>query len=169
MHLFRKKTLYNLNQQTLNLLLNRHDLRLELGALVDGDGAGDDRTRHAARTAQGLLGAHEHVRHVLVLAQQRQMEDDLERFGVRGHHDKLREATVQRLGGLVGAATQLLVVDRLLDQRHNLGREGLVRQRVGLRVHLLGLWGRLVRESEVRFYTFAVALRFFFCEILTRN
>uniref|UniRef100_A0A8D2MFF3 Meiotic double-stranded break formation protein 1 n=1 Tax=Zonotrichia albicollis TaxID=44394 RepID=A0A8D2MFF3_ZONAL len=42
-------------------------------ALLDGDGAGDDGPGNAARAAQGLLGAHEHVRHVLVLAQEREL------------------------------------------------------------------------------------------------
>ena len=35
----------------------------------------------------------------LVLSQQRQVEQDLNWLRVSGHHDKLRDATVQSLGG----------------------------------------------------------------------
>lgn len=77
--------------------MDRLDLRLELGALLYGDGGGDDGPRHATGAAQRLLGAHEHVRHVLVLAEERQVEDDLQRLRVRRHHDELGDASVQGL------------------------------------------------------------------------
>jgi hypothetical protein len=43
------------------------------------------------------LRGHEDVGHVLVLAQERQVQDDLDRLGVSGHDDQLRNAAVQRL------------------------------------------------------------------------
>ena len=70
------------------------------------------------------------------------MEQNLKRLRVRRHHDKLREAAVQRLGGLVGALFQLFVVGSLLHQVEDLGGESSVRQGVGLGVDLgFGLWG----------------------------
>ena len=83
-----------------------------------------------------LFRADEDVGHVLVLAEQRDVEQDLQRLRVGGEHDELGLAAVEGLGGLVGALAQLLVVDGLLHQVQDLGGERLVRQRVRLRVHL---------------------------------
>ena len=44
-----------------------------------------------------LFGAHEDVRHILVLAQKWKVQNDLERFCVGSHHDELRYASVQSL------------------------------------------------------------------------
>lgn len=87
------------DQQSLDGHLHRLNLRLELRAFLDGDGGGDDWPGHPARAPQGLLGAHKHVRDVLVLTQQRQMKDDLQRFSIGSHHDELRNATVQGFSG----------------------------------------------------------------------
>ena len=43
------------------------------------------------------------------------MEENLERLGVSREDDKLGDAAVEGLGGLVRALLQLLVVRRLLD------------------------------------------------------
>ena len=94
----------------------------------------DDRPTDATGTTESLLGPDEHVGHVLVLAQQRDVEQDLERLRVRGQDDKLTLTPVEGLGRLVGALPQLLVVGRLLHQVEDLGREGLVSEGVGLRV-----------------------------------
>ena len=56
------------------------------------------RPRHAASAPESSLGRHEHVRHVLVLGQQRQVQQDLDGLGVGGHDDKLGDAAVERLG-----------------------------------------------------------------------
>ena len=45
----------------------------------------------------------EHVRDVFVLAEQREMQDDLQRLRVRRHHDEFGDASIQRLRRLVGA------------------------------------------------------------------
>lgn len=87
------------DEEPLDGRLQGLDLRPELRALFNGDGGGDDGPGHATRATQGLLGAHEDVRDVLVLAQQRQVEDDLQRLCVRRHHDELRDPTVQGFGG----------------------------------------------------------------------
>jgi len=86
-------------EQRLDRVADRQDLRLDLRALVRDDRGGDDRARDATRTTERLLRGNEHVRHVLVLAQQRQMQQDLERVGVSSHDDELRLATVEGLGG----------------------------------------------------------------------
>ncbi len=51
-------------------LLNGLDLRLWLRASLDGDGTGEDRPGHPAGPPEGLLGAHEHVGHVLLFTRQ---------------------------------------------------------------------------------------------------
>jgi hypothetical protein len=56
------------------------------------------RPRHAARASESSLGRHEHVRHVLVLGQQRQVQQDLDGLSVGGHNDELGDAAVERLG-----------------------------------------------------------------------
>ena len=68
------------------------------------------------------------------------MENDLERLGVGGHDDELRLSTIERLGGLVGALAQLLVVHRLLHEIEHLLRQTSLGQRPRLWVHFfLGL------------------------------
>ena len=51
--------------------------------------------------AKGLLGAHKDVGNILVLAQQRDVEENLERLAVGGQHNKLRLPAVQSLRRLV--------------------------------------------------------------------
>ena len=51
------------------------------------------------RKKKKYLGGHEHVRHVLVLAQQREVQEDLQRFRVGRHDDELGDAAVQGFGG----------------------------------------------------------------------
>ena len=100
----------SLDQQSLDLILDSPDLALQFGGLVRSDRGGDDGAAGAASTAKRNLGGHKHVRHVLVLAEQRQMQQDLERLRVGGEHDELTDAAVQRLGRLVGPLLQLAVV-----------------------------------------------------------
>lgn len=99
------------DQQSLDGHLHRLNLRLELRAFLNGDRGGDDGPGHPARAAQGLLGAHKHVRDVLVLTQQRQMKDDLQRLSIGSHHDELRNATVQGFSGW-NKSTRKLIASR---------------------------------------------------------
>ena len=55
------------------------------------------RAGHRARAAERLLVGHEHVGHVLVLAEQGQVQQDLERLGICRHDDHLGDTTVERL------------------------------------------------------------------------
>ena len=62
--------------------------------------------------AKGLLGAHKDVGNILVLAQQRDVEENLERLAVGGQHNKLRLPAVQSLRRLVSTLkTHLMHVD----------------------------------------------------------
>jgi len=129
------------DQQLLDGVLELLNLRLELTAFVGGDGAGDDRAGDAACTPERLLGRHEHVRDVLVLRQQRQVQQNLQRLRVGRHDHELRNAAVQRLGGLVGALLQLLVIRCLLhDVRDRVGQLRVC-EGVRLGVYSLGAHG----------------------------
>lgn len=86
------------DKELLNLVPDVVDNVLQLGRLVGGDGAGDDRAGNAAGSAQRHLGRHEHVRHVLVLAQQGEVQQNLEGLSVSSHDNQLADTTVQGLG-----------------------------------------------------------------------
>ena len=105
-----------LDEKLLDLDLHAVDGALKLRSFVGGDGAGDDWTRNAAGTAEGDLAGNEDVRDVLVLAEEGQMEENFDRFGIGGHDDHLTDTTVQCLGRLVGTLLGLLVVRSLLDE-----------------------------------------------------
>ena len=70
----------------------------------------NDGPGHSACASESLLGRHEHIWHVLVLAKQREMQQNLKGLGVRGHDDELGDAAVEGLGRLVGTLLQLLVI-----------------------------------------------------------
>lgn len=62
----------------------------------------------------------------LVLAQERQVEKNLNGLGIGGHDDELGNTTVEGLGGLVSTLLELLVVRSLLDQVHDgVGKSGI--------------------------------------------
>mmetsp|Transcript_21544 Transcript_21544/g.48030 ORF Transcript_21544/g.48030 Transcript_21544/m.48030 type:complete len:202 (-) Transcript_21544:14-619(-) len=123
------------DEDHLDLVLQVLDLGVQLGTLLRRDGAGDDGARDAAGAAEGGLGLHKDVRHVLVLAHKRQVEQNLQGLRVGGEDDELGGAAVERLGRLVRALLQLLVVGRLLHQIQDGDGQVLLGQRVGLRVH----------------------------------
>merc|ERR1711981_224462 len=126
-----RSSVSHLDQQALNLISERLDLRLQLRTLVHSDGRGDDRSRHTTCTAECLLGRHEHVWHVLVLTQQRKVQQNLERLSIRREHHELANTTVQRLGRLVGALAKLFVVGGLLCQVKDLTGHLRVREGEG--------------------------------------
>ena len=70
----------------------------------------------ATGTAQSLLGADKHVGNILVLAEQWDVQQNLQGLAVGGQHNELGLSTVQGLGGLVGSLSDLLVVAGLLNQ-----------------------------------------------------
>ncbi|KAI3486741.1 hypothetical protein L1887_49691 [Cichorium endivia] len=123
-----------LDEEAFDGELDGLDLALELAGLVGGDGGGDDGAGDAAGPAEGGLGGDKDVGDVLVLAEEGQVEDDLDGLDVGGHHDELADAAVERLGGLVGTLLELLVVRSLLDEVEDLVGERGVGQREGLGV-----------------------------------
>ena len=84
-----------------------------------------------------MLGPDEYVGDVLVLAEQGDVEEDLQRLTVSGEDHELGLPSVEGLGGLVSSLPQLLVVRGLLNQVQDLGGQGLLSQGVGLGVHLV--------------------------------
>ena len=100
--------------------LDSLDLALQLPSLVGSDRGTDDGPADATSAAESRLGGHKDVRHVLVFAEKGKVEDDFDGLNVRGHDDELADTTVERLGGLVGALLELLVVRGLLHQVEDL-------------------------------------------------
>ena len=88
-----------LDEEALDGVLEVIDLGLELAALVRGNGGSNDRARDTTGATKGDLGGDEDVGDVLVLAEEGQVEDDLDGLGVGSHHDHLSNTTVERLGG----------------------------------------------------------------------
>lgn len=120
-----------LDQQSLDLVLDGVDLGLDGGSIVGGHRSSDNWSGDTTSSAQSGLGRNKHVWNVLVLAQQRQVQQDLDWLGVSSHDDELRDTSVQSLGGLVGTLLQLSQVLRLLDDIQDLLGQGRVGQREG--------------------------------------
>lgn len=137
----RKRKLGSLDEQALDLVLKLVDLFLDLRAVVRGHASGDDRAGNTAGTAESDLGGDEHVRNVLVLAEQRQVKDDLDRLSVGRHHNELGDTTVQRLRGLIGTLLQLAEVGGLLSDVEDLLSGGSVGQRECARVRSAHFFG----------------------------
>jgi hypothetical protein len=90
-----------LDLQTLDLVLEGADLAHEVRGLVGGDGRGDDGAGDTAGTAKSHLGGDVDVGHVLVLAQEGQVEEDGQGGGVGGEDDDLGDTTVEAVGAWV--------------------------------------------------------------------
>jgi hypothetical protein len=82
----------------------------------------------------------EYVRDILILAKERQVKKDLDRFGIRCQDDQLTDTAVQRLGGLIGSLFDLLVVGCLLDEI----QQGDRKIGIGKREGFLGHGGKVV-------------------------
>jgi hypothetical protein len=116
----------DLDQELLDLELDGQDLGLEVRALVRGDGGSNDGTRNTAGTTESSLGGDKDIGDVLVLAEERQVEQNLNGLGVGSHDNELGNTTVEGLGGLVGSLLELLVVRGLLNQIHDrVGKSGI--------------------------------------------
>ena len=123
-----------LDEEVLNLNLELVNVVLELTALVGGNRARDDGPGDAACASERNLGRDEDVRDVLVLAEEGEVEEDLEGLGVSGHDDHLGDAAVEGLGGLVSALLELLVGGGRLNKVEEGDSELGIREGVGLGV-----------------------------------
>ena len=84
--------------------------------------------------SENHLGPDEHVGDVLILAQQGDVEENIQRLAVSRDDHELSLPSVEGLRGLVGSLPQLLVVGALLNEVQDLAGEGLLSQGVGLGV-----------------------------------
>lgn len=73
------------------------NLALDLPGLTADDGASNDGPRDTASASDGRLGGEEDVRDVLVLAEEGQVEEDLDGLSVGRHDDQLGDTAVERL------------------------------------------------------------------------
>ncbi len=97
-----------------------------MGSIVGGDTGSDDRAGNTTGSSEGNLGGDEHIGNVLIFTEQGQVKEDLEGLGIGSHDDKLRDTSVQSLGGLIGSFLQLLIVGSLLHQVEDGDREGII-------------------------------------------
>lgn len=140
-------TINPLNQQGLDLVLNTVNLVLDGRSVVRGDRGSNDWSGDTTSSTQGGLGRNKDVWNVLVLAQQGQVQQDLNRLSVGSHDDELRDTSVQGLGGLVSTLLQLSQTLGLLDNVEDLLGQGRVCQWEGFRVrHGFVLFTRLLAE-----------------------
>lgn len=78
-----------LDSKSLDLVLESTDLAHQVGSLVGGDGSGDDGAGNTASTAKSDLGGDVNVRCVLVLGQERDVQENGQRGGVGGKDNNL--------------------------------------------------------------------------------
>jgi hypothetical protein len=64
--------------------LDRNNLRIQLPALVGGHTGGNHSPANTACSAEGGLGGEEDVGYVLILTEERQVEENLDGFGICG-------------------------------------------------------------------------------------
>ena len=92
-------SIHILDHHALNLVLQGTDLSHQVTSLVGGDASSDHRTRDTSRAAQGELAGDEDVAGVLVLTQERDVEQNGERGGVGREDDQLGSTAIEGLGG----------------------------------------------------------------------
>lgn len=84
--------------------------------MVARHGRSNHRSTDTTSAPKRSLARHKHIGDILILTQKRQVQNDLQRLSISSHDNELGDTTVQRLGGLVGALAELLVVTGLLDE-----------------------------------------------------
>lgn len=85
-----------LDLETLDLVLEGADLAHQVRRLVGCYAAGDNSASDAAGTSESHLGRDVDVWHVLVLAEEREMEEDREWGSVRRKNDELGTVSMSR-------------------------------------------------------------------------
>lgn len=115
-----------LDHQPLDLIFNAPDLTHQFTALIRCDTCSNDGSRNPTCSAQGYLAVYENVRNILVLTQQREVQQDGQRRTVRGQDDNLSNPPIERLRRLIGAFLEKSCVGALLHQVEEFGVQGLV-------------------------------------------
>lgn len=137
-----------LDHQTLNLVLDSKDLRLEVTGIVGGDADSNHGTRDTGGSAEGKFAGNVAVGDVLVLTikhqnyqpscktkrsrkeghvpEQGQVQQNSQRGGISSEDDDLRCSAVEGFCRFVSALLQLLVVGSLLDDIEDILGEGFV-------------------------------------------
>lgn len=110
----------SLDHESLNLVFQASDLVHEIGCLVGGNASTDNSPGNTTSTSKSSLAGNINVWNVLVLAQERKMEENGERSGVGSEDDDLTDTTVQGLGGFVGTFLELAIMGGLLNDVENL-------------------------------------------------
>lgn len=103
-------------EKLFNLVLHLVDLALELAVRVVQDDCRDDVSADAAGAAEVRLLGHVYVGNVLVLAEKREVEHNLEGLCVSCQDHEVGDTAVQRFRGLVGALLELAVKRGLVAQ-----------------------------------------------------
>ena len=97
----------DLDKNLLDFLLNGRDLRLNLRSFVLGDGSGNHWTGDPTSAAKSLLGPDKYIGHVRILAEERDVEQNLQRLSIGGQNNEFGLTSVQSLRSLVRALAHL--------------------------------------------------------------
>jgi hypothetical protein len=84
------------------------------------DNSCDDVSGDSACSSEISLLGHVNVGHVLVLAEEGKVEDDLKRFSVCSQHNQISNSSVQAFCGLISSLLQLLVENCLVAEIQDL-------------------------------------------------
>lgn len=84
--------------------LDSQDLGVQLPRLVGGDTSSNNRSRDTTRATQRRLARQKHIGDVLVFAQERKVENNLDRLHIGSHYDEFADTSVERFGGFIGTA-----------------------------------------------------------------
>lgn len=77
--------------------LDSLDLRVQLPSLVGRHASSDDGPANPTSSTESGLAGQKDVRDVLVFAQEREVQEDLDGFGIGGHDDELADSSVESL------------------------------------------------------------------------
>jgi len=73
------------------------DLRPQFPSFIGSDRSGNDGPRNTTSATESGLGGNENVRNVLVLAEEGQVEENFDGFGIGGHDDEFTDTSVEGL------------------------------------------------------------------------
>ena len=133
----------NLNEKLFDFDLDTIDLSLKVRILNSNDRTSNNRTGHTASTTKSNLGRNKDVRNVLIFTEERNVENNFERFSISSHNNKRGLSTVQSLGSykskkeeekrtFIGSLFKLAVVSSLLNEIKDRSSKFRTSKRIGL-------------------------------------